>query len=248
MPLLSLSPYFFFLILCRIPHLGIRFTAMNEKRQKVQEYILRTVRMQDPSLYNSKIYEEQFAKMSDTDFDKWMQTLRDNKHAKLKLLVPPFKVVLTIEACLKTAKFLGVEMTERLRLWDPKGQRYCLTPEKYFVLRLPVRRLKQYLLDGLSVPDSDKRLNPLTDQVTKPDKGSAISFPQAQMIAEKGLTTTLHELISIRGGDMEAYSAMKTNIEETGVSDTSVMEGTKGVRSTQTLRTFINAMHMTINL
>lgn len=221
---------------------------MNPKRKAAEDYINKVIKMQDPSGYNSKVYDDFFHGLSDEDFDKWMKTLRDDKNSKLKFLVPPFKVVIDIKAAFRTAKFLGVEVLERLRLWDPVGKRYCMTNEKYYVLKLPVRRLKQYLLDGLSVPDSDKRLNPLTDQVVKPDKGSAISYPQAQMIAEKGLISTLHELMTIRGGDLEAYSKMKTEIEETGDSDTSVMNGTQGVKSVTTLRSMLNAMHLETNL
>jgi hypothetical protein len=221
---------------------------MTPKRQQIQEFILKMINMQDPSGYNGKVYEDFFAGMSDQEFHRYMETLRDNKNAKLKFLVPPFKVVISLEASFKVAKALGVQVLERLRLWDPIGRRYCLTPEKYYVLKLPVRRLKQYLMDGLSVPDSDKRLNPLTDQVVKPDKGSAISFPQAQMIAEKGLTKTLHEMISVRGGDLTAYAQMKSEIEETGDSDTSVMLGTQGVKSVQTLRTTLQAMHLDTNV
>lgn len=221
---------------------------MKNKRKEVESYILKIIKVQDPSLYNSKIYEEFFQSMSDVDFDKWMNTLKSDKNSKMTLMVPPLKVTIPISACFKAAKLLGIEVLERLRIWDPVSKRYCLTPEKYFILRLPVRRLKQYLLDGLSVPDSDKRLNPLTDQVTGPSKGSAISFPQAQMIAEKGLTVTLHELMTIRGGDMEAYARMKSEIEETGSSDTSVGNDTRGVKSAQTLRTFLNAMHLESNV
>jgi hypothetical protein len=221
---------------------------MNAKRKQIQDFVKKIISAQDPSGYNSKVYDDFFAGLSDESFDSWMKTLRDNKHAKLKLLVPPFKVVLSTEACFKTAKLLDVKILERLKLWDPVGKRYCTTPEEYYILKLPVRRLKQYLMDGLSVPDSDKRLNPLTDQVVKPDKGSAISYPQAQMIAEKGLTTTLHELITVRGGDLQAYSKMKSEIEENGSSDTSVMEGTQGVKAVQTLRSLLNAMHLETNL
>lgn len=221
---------------------------MTPKRRSVQDYILKTLKLQEPGLYNYKIYEEFFDNMSDEDFDSYMKTLRDNPHAKITLMVPPFKVVLDPKDSFETARFLGLELMERIKLWDPVGKRYCLTPEKYYILKLPIRRLKQYGLDGLSVPDSDKRLNPLTDQVVKPDKGSAISFPQAQMIAEKGLTTSLHELMTIRGGDLEAYSKMKAQIEETGEASVEVMEGTAGVKSAQTLRSFLNAMHLITNL
>lgn len=221
---------------------------MDGKRQKVQTLILETIKLLDPSGYNTSVYVEFFGSLNDTEFDKWMHVLKENQHGKLTLLVPPLKVVLSTEAALAAAKYLKLELFERIKLWDPVGKRYCITPEKYLVLRLPVRRLKQYIQSGLSVPDSDRRLNPLTDQVVKPDKGSAISFPQAQMIAEKGLTTTLHELMTIRGGDIEAYSKMRAEIEEGGDSDSSVMQGTQGVKSVKTLRNFFNAMHLDTNL
>lgn len=221
---------------------------MNPKRKAVQDYILKTIAMQEPGLYNHKIYEKFFEGLDDKAFHSWMETLRDNPHAKLTLMIPAFKVVIDPKDSFETAKFLGLELLERLRMWDPVGKRYCLTNEKYYILALPVRRLKQYGLDGLSVPDSDKRLNPLTDQVVKPDKGSAISFPQAQMIAEKGLTTTLHELMTVRGGDLEAYSKMKTQIEETGEASIDVMDDTAGVKSVRTLRSFLNAMHLESNI
>jgi len=221
---------------------------MNAKRKKVEDYILMIMKMQDPSMYNHNVYVDFFSGLNDDQFDRWMESLRTDSNTKITFLAPPLKVVISLEASFAVAKKLGLEILERLRLWDPIGKRYCLTPEKYFVLRLPVRRLKQYLLDGLSVPDDDKRLNPITDQVVGPSKGSAISFPQAQMIAEKGLTTTLQELMTVRGGDLEAYSKMKAEIEETGMSDTSVMQGTAGTKSSQTLRSMLNAMHLESNI
>lgn len=221
---------------------------MNAKRKQVQDLILDIVTTQEPEGYNRKYYEEFFENMDDQAFDRWMRILRDNKNAKIKLLVPPLKVTVDNNNAFKAAKKLGIKVFERLKLWDPIGKRHVLTPHPYLILRLHVRRLKQYLQDGISVPDSDRRLNPLTDQVVKPDKGSAISYPQALMISEKGLNTTLDELMTIRGGDLEAYSKMKTEIEEMGDSDTSVMHGTKGVKSAQTLRSFLQAMHIETNL
>lgn len=221
---------------------------MKQKRKRIQDLILEIMKMLDASLYNYHNYEELFKNMSDEEFTSWINTIKSNPHAKIVILVPHMKVHITLESCFKVAKLLGVEFMERLRLWDPIGKRYCLTPEKYFIFKLPVRRLKQYLRDGLSVPVDDKRLNPLTDQVVGPSKGSAISFPQAQMISEKGLTTTLHELMNIRGGDLEAYSKLTAEIEETGVSDTGVMKGTKGTKAAQTLRSFFTAMHLSSNV
>ena len=112
---------------------------MTPKRQAVQDYVIKTIRMLDDSGYNLKLYKDFFDNMSDEAFDKWMRTLRDNKHAKMTFMVPPLKVVINLDNAIKVAKFLGVELMERIRLWDPIGKRYCLTPEKYFILRLHIR-------------------------------------------------------------------------------------------------------------
>lgn len=221
---------------------------MNPARQEAEAFIIKVISTQDPSGYNEKVYRTFFDNMTDEDFDKWMTTLRDDRNAKLTILAVPFKVVLDLGASFKTAELLGIPVFEKLKLWDSIEKRYVTTPEKYLILRLPVRRLKQYLQDGLSVPDSDRRLNPLTDQVVGKDKSSAFSYPQAQMIAEKGLYKVLHELLTTRGGDLEAYSRTKASIEETGYADATASEDTAGVKSAQTLRTFLNAMHLSTNL
>jgi hypothetical protein len=214
----------------------------------MQDYILEYITKLDKTGYNVKVYQDMFESMDDKQFDKWVDLLESNPNCKLTFLVPPLKVAIDIPTAIAVAKELGIELFEQIRIWDEIGQRYCTTPNKYMVVRLPVRRLKQYLMDGLSVPDSDRKLNPLTNQVVGESKGSAISFPQGQMLAEKGLSKVLLELTGVRGGDLEAYASMIAQIEEVGDADTSVMEGTSGVTSVQTLRTFLNAMHLVTNL
>lgn len=221
---------------------------MTPQRQEMQDYILEYITKLDKSGYNVKVYQDMFDSMDDKQFDKWVDLLESNPNCKLTFLVPPLKVAIDIPTAIAVAKELGIELFEQIRIWDEIGQRYCTTPNEYMVVRLPVRRLKQYLMDGLSVPDSDRKLNPLTNQVVGESKGSAISFPQGQMLAEKGLSKVLLELTGVRGGDLEAYASMIAQIEEVGDADTSVMEGTSGVTSVQTLRTFLNAMHLVTNL
>jgi hypothetical protein len=221
---------------------------MNPRRKAAEDFVFDLMNRQDPSGYNTNYYRKMFEGMDDETFTKWMTQMRDNPHAKLILYTIPLKVEIDVQASLNTAKFLGIEVFERLRIWDPVEQRHVLTPERYIILRMYVRRLKQYLMDGLSVPDSDRRLNPLTNQVVGVDKASAFSYPQAQMIAEKGLNKTLHEIMTIRGGNIEAYAKMKGQIEENGEASTDVIDDTSGVQSAQTLRTFLEGMHLVTNL
>ena len=54
--------------------------------------------------------------------------------------------------------------------------------------------------------------------------------------------------MTVRGGDLNAYAQMKLRIEETGDADLSVMDGTTGTKSSQTLRSFLYAMLIDNNI
>ena len=220
---------------------------MNAKRKKVEEYIYKHLATLDPSGYNVKRRKEQFSKMSDKEFDRYMHNLKEYKE-KLPIETPNMKVVLKIEDCKKTCENLNIPICEKLKLWDPSTRRYFTTPYGYLILELPIRRVKQYLMDKMSVPDSDKTVNPLSGQVTKPDKGSAISNVEAQTYDSKNLYKNLDELMTVRGGNLEAYSAFKAQLENTGSARMSELDFTTGVRSAMIGQVLLESMHFENNL
>lgn len=220
---------------------------MNAKRKKVEEYIYKYLTKLDPSGYNTKRRKEQFSQMSDREFDQWMKYLKEGKD-KLPIETPNMKVVLRIEDCKKVCEELGIPICEKLKLWDPSTRRYFTTPYGYLILELPIRRVKQYLMDKMSVPDSDKTINPLSGQVTSGDKGSAISNVEAQTYDSKNLYKNLDELMTVRGGNLEAYSAFKSQLENTGSGRISELDFTTGVRSVMMGQVLLESMHFDNNL
>lgn len=220
---------------------------MTPKRKAMEKKILTFMTKQDPSGYNTESMKAFFATLTDTAFVKWAEALRDGK-TKIPVYQIPFKNNIQPKSSLEAAKFLGLEPFQRIRMWDSVTKRFVMTPHKYLVLRLPVRRLKQHRDDGISVPRSDKRLNPLTDQVVQPDKGSAISFPQLQVLVSHGLLKTSDEFFSVRGGDLGAYNQYKASLEETGRVSLSEITDSTGVKSAEVLRTLLMAMHLDNNL
>lgn len=161
---------------------------------------------------------------------------------------PNMKVTLTMEDIMKASEFVGSTFFDHLRMFDSTTGRWFITPNKYLILSLPVRRLKQYLGSKWSIPDSDKTINPTTGQVVKPDKGSGISMTQAQTIDSKGLQKALTELINIRGGNIEGYSKFKSELEETGTSSLAGL-GTSGkVRSAEIAKEILESMMISNNL
>ena len=220
---------------------------MTPKRQKVEDYIVSLMNTIDRTGLNTTRYKDMFAHMSDKQFDSWMKDLRDQK-TKLYLWTPNMKVAVQIRDLITAANKVGCQLFERLRLWDNATRRYYTTPEKFLIVELPVRRVKQYLLDKLSVPDSDRVVNPTTGQVIKPDKGSAISMTEAQTYDSKGLHKCLDELLIVRGGNLEAYASFKAALENGGTASLDELDYSGGVRSAQVAQANLESMHIENNL
>ena len=219
---------------------------MTDKRKKVQDYIVKHVSMLDPSGFNTQRYQKLFDNINDKDFDLFMQHLRDKKMV-LPLFVPNMQVILRIENLRDCAKTLNLKLFERLRLTDSVTGKTYLTPHEYMIVRIPVRRARQFLLHKLSVPDGDKRLDMFTGQVVKPDRSSALSQVETQLLYARGLKKTLVEMIKVRGGDINAYMGMKQQLEETGQGSLSNLETGTMARSTKILSVLLKSMHIDNN-
>lgn len=225
---------------------------MNPKRKKVQDYIMNLLKSVSPKdRLNKKRYTEFFEKLTDTEFDTWMNDIRSGK-TKLYYIQKNGQdadALLSENDIIDTANKIGVELEQRVNIWDSSQQRYYKTPYKYLILQVPVRRLKQNLLSKMSVPDGDTKINPTTGQVVKPDKAASVSMTEAQTIASKGLSKTLTELLTVRGGDVTSYGNYKALLEDMG--DVSLKElnlTNSTVRSVSVTRAYLQAMGLDNNL
>lgn len=225
---------------------------MNPKRKKVQDYIMNLLKSVSPKdRLNKKRYTEFFEKLTDAEFDTWMNDIRSGK-TKLYYIQKNGQdadALLSENDIIDTANKIGVELEQRVNIWDSSQQRYYKTPYKYLILQVPVRRLKQNLLSKMSVPDGDTKINPTTGQVVKPDKAASVSMTEAQTIASKGLSKTLTELLTVRGGDVASYGNYKALLEDMG--DVSLKElnlTNSTVRSVSVTRAYLQAMGLDNNL
>ena len=215
---------------------------MSEKRKMIQDYILKL--MADFDQYGGKNvqrYTKMFDQMTDKQFDAFMHAIRDQK-TQLSCVMPNHDTKLTTNAVIDIAKKHNVPLFTRLYLHDSHTGRRYLTKHKILVMKLPVRRLSQYLFHKISLPDSDRHVNPVTGQVIPPDKGAALSAIETQLLASKGLSTSILELVKVRSGDMNAYRTMKYTIEEQGSVSMTDIPLENRPRSTITLQKFFHAM------
>jgi len=214
-------------------------------RKAATEFILKYVEKLLPGSPNRARYEEMFAAMSDKQFDAFMQQLESGE-INLSIISPNLtKDRLDLERNLKIADELGHNFFQRLVLTDPTTGLSYLTPLKYMVVDLPVRRQVQLLQKKVTIPENNKHVDELSGQSTGASKGSKISFPELQVLFAQDLQSTITELIKFRGGDTKGFNAMNRSIYETGGASIEhlALAGTK-VKSVTTLSTLLKAMHL----
>lgn len=188
---------------------------MNPKRKQVEKLILDTVLTMEPGGTNHARYKKKFESMSDKDFDKFMSEIKSGKR-KLSFFMPNMEVVINQSDLMDAADKIGAEVFTRITYEDSVTGITYTTPQKCLCILSPVRRTRQFLHHGLSVPEGDSRIDVLSGQVMKPDQASKFSFVEMQLLLGRGMDDTIREFIKIRGGDTIAFANYKQQLEETG--------------------------------
>ncbi|QVD49397.1 hypothetical protein LUCX_327 [Xanthomonas phage vB_XciM_LucasX] len=190
-----------------------------------------------------------FASMSDAQFETYMAKLESGEEI-LSIAVPNLGTDrLELERLLDLGPKLGHSFFEQLWLTDAKTGTTYLTPEKYLVIDLPLRRQQQLLTEKISIPDNNRHVDEMTGQVTGDSKGASLSLPEIQLLRSQGLDRPILEAIKVRGGDHRAFRAIDRQIIETGgASLDSVLGAGTRVKSTESLATLFKGMHLSTNL
>ena len=229
--------------------IGFEEVQMAKNRKKAEEYIFKYISKLDSSGHNLKLYKDKFKLMSNKDFDEMMTKIRNGEYV-LPIFSPnKGDVKLSSKTAIKVAKELGHEFFERLWLTDNVTGETYLTPIKYLVVDLPLRRQQQLLIKKMSIPSVDMTMDALTNQVTGDSKGASLSFPELQVLAASGMHKSIEEMIKVRGGDITAYNQFRHSIINTGSGTLENAGKTEGrVKSTETLSNLLKGMHLDNNL
>ena len=190
-----------------------------KNRKKTQEYILKHIKMIDSIIEyddgnknkNYQYYKKIFNEMSDEQFNKYMLALRKKK-SNLHIYLPNMKAKILNHDIINLAKKLKIVIFDYIKFKNPITNLFYTSNHKYLIMILPVRRLKQFLLEKIGLPESDKHISKLSGQVQKPDKGSKISLIELYMLMNRNLEKTAIEFIKVRGGDVKAYQEFKSKI------------------------------------
>ncbi len=216
-----------------------------KNRKKVEEFILKHIReLTDKD--NEELYKQMFKKMSNEEFDKLMEDFK-NERKLLQVIIPPEKAKnYTIPKITKYGEKLGIKFFQRLE-YEIDGKR-VMTPEKYEVLDLPLRRLRQTIEKKISVATDIRKIDMLTGQVTGDSQASKVTLPEIQLLIGMGVKDTLVEFLKFRGGDLGGMRALNSSLFHYGKVSMNVLKDyAEGVISTKTLKAYFNAMHFKVN-
>lgn len=218
---------------------------MPHHRKEFIDYVATMLDKLLPGGGNGAVIRKQLEAMSVKELDAYVEKLASGEEI-LPLIAPNLKdQKLTVKNNFKIAKELGHDFFQHLKLTDPETGTTYVTPEKYLVMLLPVRRQRQLQRKKITIPHGVRHVDEMSGQVTGPSKGAKISLPELQILYSQDLTEPLIELIKYRGGDVKGQQMMYRSLMETGrVSQKALAMTPTKVKSTQTLSVILKAMHL----
>lgn len=218
------------------------------KRKEATEFIIKYIGKLLPKSGNVEIYEKFLGGMSDEQFSDYMKLLESGEEI-LFLISPNFnKNKISLENNLKIAKELNYSFFQKLILTDPHTGIVYKTPIPYMVIDIPLKRMCQTLNKKISIPKDNAKVDVLTGQYVGKPTGATLSFPELQTLHSQSLDRTIEELITFRGGNEEAFRDMNKSILDSGRVRMDSLPKRGKVKSTQTLSTYLKAIHLQNNL
>jgi len=219
-------------------------------RKKATRWFIDTVIAKlDKDNRNIAMYEEYFDKLSDKEFDVVMTKLSKGDSVLPYYAFNMDKSTMNVANVLKVGDALGIEFFQQIYMTDPVTGVEYLTPEKYLIVDVPIRRQGQHLTKKKDVPDDDKVTDATTGQAVGPSKSAMMSLPEIMVLESAGHTSAIEELTKARGGDQLAYNHSKRQMIDSG-SFTLKELATLGSKptSTDTVKAFLLGMHFDNNI
>lgn len=214
------------------------------KNRKEAEKVLLTYIEKLGGKDNRKLYEDRLKELTDSEFDSFIQDLKDGKQ-RLSLFNPNGYDNTTTEKSLKVCKELNVPLLTNLSIGNDNDNSVVKTPNKVMVWLLPFKRVSQTLIKKISIPENNYHIDMLTGQVTNDSKGATLTFPEIQLLVGMGMKDTLTELLKYRGGDIDGQAAMDAQLQQYGTASQEVLKDfSTGVISTKTFKAMLLAMHL----
>lgn len=193
--------------------------SLHERKQKVIDYICNALDLLEGGNVNSSRYRKEWETMSDAEFLKMMERLRDNENDQLVYLeVIEFERDIKLENIEKCAQFMGVPLYEYVAIPDVTGDpnNVVVTPEPVPVGYAHYKRMQQTVLKKNSASIRVDRKNPKTGQLVSDEKTVRNTDVETYAMMSLGATEGLKEFMGPRADDPVMENEMYTAISDNG--------------------------------
>lgn len=224
--------------------MGLRESAdiLNEaasvvgKRKKVEELILKTFSLIDPTGANTKKQKEFFSKMNDKQFDTWFKGFLKDPKANFYMELLPYKNEPTLKEIKDAADFLKVPLEEYVYFRNDGNKENPLrTRDRVPVGFLNLKRMQQILSKKNSFSLDINVRNAKTGQVTGDSKVARLSDMENYSFNVMGADNALKELMGPRSDNRESKQQLYQNIATYGYAKLADLES--DVEDSQTINT-----------
>lgn len=193
----------------------------DNKRKKIQDLIIQTMKLLDPTGINAKKYADMFAPMSDPQFKKWIEDFLKDEKSNFRLDIQEFgdgSRVLKFENVDKAAKFLGVPLFEYIYIpfnsTDPNHP--IRSKQPVLVGYLNIKRVQQLVTKKQGFTKDDNDRDESTGRLKGSSKGGCMTSIENEVLAGMGSDSVMSEFLGTRADNVEEYNAMIQEIAEKG--------------------------------
>lgn len=216
-------------------------------RKDIEKKILDTLSAIDKTGKNTTLTRDTFKRMSNKEFEVYMQSLKDGD-AFINIIIPPLSDIekgITVDNNLKVAKSLKVDFLQTLTLTDDDISNSIPVLVGYGMFR----RVRQTTEKAISVPKDNKSRNTITNESSGKSKGTRISLPETDIFLGHNLKYTMKEFLNARGGDLGASTALISEITRKGSVTQDVTDRFRtGTGAKNVIDSIFKAMHIDISL
>jgi hypothetical protein len=193
----------------------------NNKRQQIQDLVIKTMQLMDPTGINAKKYQSMFQSMNDEQFKQWIEAFLQDDKSNFRLDIEEFgdgKRSLKFENIEKAANFLKVPLFEYVYLphISTNPNRPVRTKQPVLVGYLNIKRVQQFVTKktGLSLDDTDR--DEFTGKMKGDSKGGTTTGIENELLAGMGADKILSEISGSRADNVTEYNNMLSEIAEHG--------------------------------